>query len=330
MVRVTFLFVIFALQIFIIMRKVIGIGETVLDIIFKQGKPVSALPGGSTFNAIISLARSGVNTTFISETGNDRVGDQVISFMKNNGVSSDNVSVFPDSRTPLALAFLDENNNADYIFYKDHPHDQLEFSFPEVNRDDIVLFGSFFAVNPVVRPQVAGFLEYAKEHGAILYYDVNYRPSHRTDIMKITPNLLDNLEFADIVRGSHEDFDVLYKMPDPDKVYTSEISFYCKKFICTLGAQPIQLRAEGGFKKSYPVSDTDTVSTVGAGDNFNAGLIYGMIRNHITRDDIDHGLTEEQWDSIVTAGQQFSTECCKDIYNYISPEFGANMKALLK
>lgn len=157
MVRVTFLFVIFALQIFIIMRKVIGIGETVLDIIFKQDKPVSALPGGSTFNAIISLARSGVNTTFISETGNDRVGDQVISFMKKNGVSSDNVSVFPDSRTPLALAFLDENNNADYIFYKDHPHDQLEFSFPEVNRDDIVLFGSFFAVNPVVRPQVAGF-----------------------------------------------------------------------------------------------------------------------------------------------------------------------------
>lgn len=220
-----FSFVIFALQIFIIMRKVIGIGETVLDIIFKQDKPVSALPGGSTFNAIISLARSGVNTTFISETGNDRVGDQVISFMKKNGVSSDNVSVFPDSRTPLALAFLDENNNADYIFYKDHPHDQLEFSFPEVNRDDIVLFGSFFAVNPVVRPQVAGFLEYAKEHGAILYYDVNYRPSHRTDIMKITPNLLDNLEFADIVRGSHEDFDVLYKMPDPDKVYTSEISF---------------------------------------------------------------------------------------------------------
>ena len=30
--------------------------------------------------------------------------------------------------------------------------------------------GSFFALNPVVRPQVAGFLEYAKEHGAILYF----------------------------------------------------------------------------------------------------------------------------------------------------------------
>ena len=36
------------------MRKVIGIGETVLDIIFKDNQPVSAVPGGSAFNAAIS------------------------------------------------------------------------------------------------------------------------------------------------------------------------------------------------------------------------------------------------------------------------------------
>ena len=51
------------------MRKVIGIGETVLDIIFRNEQPISAVPGGSTFNAIISLGRSGVETGFISETG---------------------------------------------------------------------------------------------------------------------------------------------------------------------------------------------------------------------------------------------------------------------
>ena len=54
------------------MRKVIGIGETVLDIIFKNGKPIEAVPGGSSFNAVISLGRSGVNASFISEAGNDR------------------------------------------------------------------------------------------------------------------------------------------------------------------------------------------------------------------------------------------------------------------
>ena len=308
------------------MRKVIGIGETVLDIIFKEGQPVNAVPGGSTFNAIISLGRCGVNSTFISEAGNDRIGDYVIKFLKDNGVNADNVNIFPDSKSPISLAFLDENNNADYIFYKDHPHDQLEFVYPEVNPDDIVIFGSFFAINPVVRPQVAGFLEYAHNHGAILYYDVNFRSQHKDEIMKITPNLIENLEFADIVRGSHEDFEILYKQPEADKVYNSEISFYCKKFICTRGSEPVSIRAENNFAKEYDVLKTDAVSTIGAGDNFNAGFIFGMLKSNITHYDIENGLTEKQWDRLISSGLSFSAECCKDIYNYVSSEFGEKMK----
>ncbi|MGV2541444.1 carbohydrate kinase, partial [Bacillus pumilus] len=72
---------------------VIGIGETVLDIIFKNGQPIGAYPGGSTFNAIISLGRSEVNSTFISEAGRDRVGRHIIDFLKENGVNADNVNV---------------------------------------------------------------------------------------------------------------------------------------------------------------------------------------------------------------------------------------------
>ena len=189
------------------MRKVIGIGETVLDIIFKHEQPIGAYPGGSSFNAIISMARAGVSTTFISETGNDRVGQNILCFLKDNGVDTTNVNIFPESKSPVSLAFLDDNNDAQYIFYKDHPHDQLDFVYPDIQPDDIVVFGSFFAVNPVIRPQIVGLLDYARNHGAIIYYDVNFRSSHRDEVMKITPNYLENLEYADIVRGSHEDFE---------------------------------------------------------------------------------------------------------------------------
>ena len=48
------------------MRKVIGIGETILDIIFKNNQPIGAVPGGSMFNGLISLGRAGLNTTFKS------------------------------------------------------------------------------------------------------------------------------------------------------------------------------------------------------------------------------------------------------------------------
>ena len=72
------------------MRKVIGIGETMLDIIFKNSKPIEAVPGGSTFNAIVSLGRAGVPCTFFSEAGNDRVGEYIKEFLRDNGVDADN------------------------------------------------------------------------------------------------------------------------------------------------------------------------------------------------------------------------------------------------
>ena len=310
------------------MRKVIGIGETVLDIIFKDDEPVSAVPGGSVFNALISLGRAGVKASLISETGNDHIGRKIIRFMEENGVDGSNVNVYADSKSPLSLAFLNDNNDAEYIFYKDHPHDQLDFIYPDIQPDDIVMFGSFYAINPVIRPQVAGLLEYAKNHGAILYYDVNFRASHRNEVMKITPNLLDNLEYADVVRGSNEDFSILFNRNDADSVYRTDISFYCHNFIYTQGSEPVEVRAEGGVNCQYPVGNTQTVSTIGAGDNFNAGFVYGLIKYGITKDDIQRGLTREQWDKLVECAQMFSCECCKNINNYISKEFGEKLKNL--
>ena len=308
------------------MRKVIGIGETVLDIIFRDEKPISALPGGSTFNAIISLGRSGVKASMISETGNDRIGQNIIKFMESNGIDASYVNVYPESKSPLSLAFLNDHNDADYIFYKDHPHDRIDYVYPEVNADDIVLFGSFFALNPGIRPQVYAFLDYARQRGAILYYDVNFRASHKNEVMKVTPNLLDNLEMADIVRGSSEDFEILFRQHDADTVYRSQIAFYTKKFIYTRSADPVEVRGDSGFSKQYPVLPTETVSTIGAGDNFNAGFIYGLIKNGITRQHIDQGLTESQWDALVSSALDFSAECCRDIYNYVSEEYGEKMR----
>ncbi|MBQ2210032.1 MAG: carbohydrate kinase [Prevotella sp.] len=308
------------------MRKVIGIGETVLDIIFKDDQPIQAVPGGSTFNAIISLGRSGVKTSFISETGNDRIGRLITRFLEENGCDASCVNVYPDSKSPLSLAFLNEKNDAEYLFYKDHPNDRLDFTYPEVNADDIVLFGSYYALNPVIRPQVKGFLDHAHERGAILYYDVNFRSSHQDEVMRLTPNLLENFELADIVRGSAEDFEILFKKNDPDVVYRSQIMFYTKKFIYTQGAAPIALRADGGLKKQYPIAPIDTVSTIGAGDNFNAGFLYGLIRYGITQKEMVEGISEQQWDQLIQCGQQFSAEACRSLYNYVSPEFGAKMK----
>ena len=305
------------------MRKVIGIGETVLDIIFKNEQPIAAVPGGSVFNGLISLGRSGINTTFISETGNDRVGRNIIQFLKDNHVDASNISVYPETKSPVSLAFLNEKNDAEYVFYKDHPHDRLDFVYPDIQADDIVMFGSYYAVNPVIRPQVQSFLEFARSRGAILYYDVNFRASHRGEVMKLRATILENLEYADIVRGSQEDFEVMFNMGDAETVYRSQISFYTKNFIYTQGAEPLEVRGVGGLSKQYPVQQMETVSTIGAGDNFNAGFVFGLMKYGITREMLENGLTEEQWDLLIDQARQFSANVCKSISNSVDPTFAA-------
>ena len=312
------------------MRKVIGIGETILDIIFKNDQPIGAVPGGSIFNGVISLGRTGLPTALISETGDDRVGRRVISFLEENHVDASSVSVYPESKSPISLAFLNEHNDAEYIFYKDHPHDRLEMIYPDIHPDDIVMYGSFYAINPVIREQMAAFLTFAHERGAILYYDVNYRSSHRHELMKVKPNILENFELATVVRGSKEDFEVMFDMQDAEKVYRSEISFYCKNFIYTQGPEPLEVRGVGGQSLQYPVEQTETVSTIGAGDNFNAGFVYGLVKYGITREMLETGILKEQWDHLVSEAQQFAANVCQSINNSVDESFAEQKKLELE
>ena len=305
------------------MRKVIGIGETILDIVFKNGQPNKAVPGGSVFNGLISLGRAGVDATLISEVGNDRVGDTILNFMKENGVKNNHVCVYPDSKSPVSLAFLNEKNDAEYIFYKDYPKLRLDVELPEINSDDIVMFGSFYAVSPLIRNKVKELLDKARSVGAIIYYDVNFRSTHKNDAIKLMPTILENFEYADIVRGSTEDFGNMFGMTDADKVYQHKVGFYCPRFICTNGGDGLCLRTKT-VKKDYPVEPLQTVSTIGAGDNFNAGLVFGLLTNRIRKADLDE-LTEADWDKIVASGMSFSREVCASLDNYISKEFAASL-----
>lgn len=303
------------------MRKIIGIGETILDILFRDGKPQAAVPGGSVYNGIVSLGRMGMDVTFISETGNDRVGQIILENMRENGVNTDSVNVFPDGKSPVSLAFLNERNDAEYIFYKDYPKLRLDVKIPEIGKDDILMIGSYYAVSPLLRDKIKEVMDKAKDNGAIIYYDVNFRSNHVSEAIKLMPTVLENFEYADILRGSTEDFQNLFKINDPDKVYKNNVGFYCRNFICTDADKDIHLYTSS-FRKTYAVEPIKTVSTVGAGDNFNAGVLYGLVKNNIGKEDLPN-LSETDWDKVIRCGIDFSAEVCRSVNNSVSKEFAA-------
>ena len=303
------------------MRKVFGIGETILDIIFRNDQPQKAVPGGSVFNGLISLGRLNVPVSFISELGNDRVGDMIRDFMEDNHITTEFVDRFPDGKSPISLAFLDDDKNANYIFYKDYPAQRLEVPLPKIEKDDIFVFGSYYSLNPVLRTRMVEFLQYAQERKAIIYYDPNFCKAHAHEAIRLMPTVLENLEFADIVRGSDEDFQNLYGKSDAQEVYKEHIQFYCDRFLTTHGANGVNLHTRN-FTRHFDSPQIQPLSTIGAGDNFNAGIIYGLLKYDVRHADLP-SLDQDTWRKIIRCGMDLASEVCQSYDNYISKEFAA-------
>ena len=167
--------------------------------------------------------------------------------------------------------------------------------------------------------QILELLDQAREKKAIIYYDPNFRSSHKNEAMKLAPTIIENLEYADIVRGSLEDFFYMYGLQDVDKIYKDKIKFYCPRFICTAGGDKVSLRTNL-VSKEYPIEPLEAVSTIGAGDNFNAGLIYGLLKYDVRYRDLNN-LNEEVWDKVVQCGKDFAAEVCRSFSNSVSVEF---------
>lgn len=313
--------------------SVIGIGETVYDIIFRNDSPTAAIPGGSTFNAMISIGRTvgkifpDITVKMITETGSDHIGDIIVDFMESNGVSSEYVTRNKGTQSHISLAFLDDNNDAQYEFYKDHEHAVLSENIIDTikfKENDIVVFGSYFAINPKIRQYTLSLLKAAHSAGAILYYDINFRKNHLRDLEDTLPNIIENCRLADFVRGSAEDFNYLFGTGDPEEIYKKHIADYCSNFICTCGADPVHVFAPG-FHRCFDAPQVETVSTVGAGDNFNAGFVFGLLKEDLSNTSC-RSMSPANWEKTVFSAGMFASEACTRLENYVDTDFWVRLR----
>ncbi len=300
------------------MRKIYAVGETVLDILFNNNLPFTARAGGACLNSAVTLGRLGMPVYFIGEYGLDEVGNFIDNFLRENKVSTEYVYRYYDGKSALALAFLNENKDASYDFYKIYPNKRLNISFPEIKRDDIVLFGSMYAITPEVRPKLFELINQANRNKAIVIYDPNFRKIHLHDLPKLKPTILDNIKHADIVRGSNEDFSFIFGVKDADEAYES-VNELVPNLLYTASRKGVFLRTPY-HAAEFPVKTIEPISTIGAGDSFNAGIAYSIFKQNISYKDLQH-LDESSWKRIVTTAIDFGTHVCLNYDNYISKEF---------
>jgi fructokinase len=301
------------------MPTVYAIGETIYDIIFRNGQPVAARPGGSMLNSAVSLGRCGLKVEMITELGDDEVGRLVMDFLHANGVSTTFIAPVPGFKTPVSLAFLDEKGNASYSFYKKYPEKRLEINWPELKRGDVVLFGSFYSLAKEIRPQLVSFIRKSKKDGAMIIYDPNIRRNHLAEIHGLMREVEENISLADIVRGSDEDFENLFGLSEVHEIYAAIGKTGCRNLVVTRGTRGSEMHTTFGLV-FHPAREIETVSTIGAGDAFNAGIIFSIIINKMTVDELVN-INRASCIELLDYGTNFAADVCGSFDNYISPKF---------
>jgi fructokinase len=306
------------------MPKIYAIGETILDIIFDADhQPVAAKPGGSMLNSAVCLGRCGLNVEMITELGDDTVGRLVLDFLKTNGVSVSCIKPVKKLKTPVSLAFLDHEGKADFSFYKKYPEKRLDIQWPEISPGDVVLFGSFYSLNDGVRQKIIPFIKRAKQAGGIIIYDPNLRKNHMEEIRQLMHLVDENLSLADIVRGSDEDFGNLFGLAQERAIFEMVSHTGCRNLVITKGSKGADLLTDH-LTIHARANRVKVISTIGAGDAFNAGLIYGLIKNGLTVHQ-PVNINRELWQKILSFGITFARNVCGSYDNYISIDFAREL-----
>jgi len=304
-------------------RRVYAIGEAVLDIIFKDNIVQGATPGGAMLNSAVSLSRAGINVSLITEVAKDQTGAMVESFLNQNNILTNLIYKHSDGKTAIALAFLSDVNDASYLFYKNHPSKRLQIEVPEFTPDDILLFGSYYSIDPSIRQILLPIIMKAKQNGSMIVYDPNFRKPHTGKLELLRPYIMENISMADIVRGSDEDFMNIFGVELIDQV-RHVVGNCAPVIIMTNSSKAVYLNIKN-FTTEFPVQKITPVSTIGAGDNFNAGIIYGLIKENIYPASLNK-LNAEKWETLVSYGVTFASDVCKSYENYISKELAETLR----
>lgn len=243
------------------------VGEALVDVV--EGVPH---PGGSPMNVAIGLARLGLPTTLLTRIGDDAEGRLLTAHIADAGVQIADGSVQAGARTSRAVAVIDQDGSASYEF-------ELDWRLPHASAEaaDLLHVGS---LGSVVEPgaDTVQSLFCGADSATIRSFDPNVRPALLPQQSVAIARIEELMSAADVVKLSDEDAAWLYPELDSGEVLTRVGALGPGVVALTRGGEGCVVAVAGIdeplVRSAAPVS---VVDTIGAGDAFMSGLLFGML-----------------------------------------------------
>ena len=283
------------------MIDILTIGEMLIDLtqtgVSDAGIPVyTAFPGGAPANVAVAAAKLGAKTAFIGKVGNDAFGKLLVDTVKNNGVNADGMIISDSDNTTLAVVSLQESGERSFAFYrKGFADTQLieeEISLEQLSNTHFLHFGSVSMTEEPSRSATFNSALRAKNTGATITYDPNYRASLWDSVDDALFQMKMPLSIVDILKISDEELPLFTGTDDPETGTKQLYEQYgISLILLTLGADGAYYRF-GDITGKCDGVKVNVADTNGAGDTFFGAFLSGMARlqkyqpSELTEDEI--------------------------------------------
>ncbi|OYT35199.1 sugar kinase [Archaeoglobales archaeon] len=260
---------------------VIGFGALNLDKIYlvdkipspdQEGfvKDVKTFPGGSAANTVVGLSRLGIKTGYLGKVGKDEEGKILLNNLISEKVETSGVIV-AEGRSGTALIFVDESGNR-AILVDPGVNDTIRFK--EINLDLVEKFKMLHLTSFICKISDESFNSQKK---LVKEFDfVSFDPG-LPYAEKGLKSLEPILKHTTIFLPSKQELEIIFST-NYEEAADLCIQMGIQIVAVKMGERGCWIKTSEDEFLIKPFN-VKVIDTTGAGDAFNAGFIYGFLKN---------------------------------------------------
>lgn len=295
------------------MYDIVALGEVLIDFT-NNGYSASGMrlfeqnPGGAPANMLTAATKLGLSTAFIGKVGTDMHGQFLKEVLEQQGIDTKGMILDPNFFTTLAFVELKENGERVFSFARKPGADTM-LTKEDLNQDlltntKVFHFGSLSLTNDPSKTATYEAIRIAKDAGAIISYDPNYRAPLWENEKVAIEMMREPIPYVDMMKISDEETELLTGQVDPEAAAEILISQGVKVVVVTLGEKGALVRIKDG---SHIVAGfkSQVVDTTGAGDSFWGSFVQQVLG---TKKAVEE-LTLEELSKCVTYANAVASIC---------------------
>ena len=269
------------------MADLVCLGELLMDFFpVEIGRPlveVSAfrpIPGGAPANVAVAAARLGVQSAFIGKVGDDPFGHRLADVLRSENVNVQGMCYDPAVRTTVNFLAQPDANSYTCLFYRNPGADMMlekaDLDVPLLQQTRALHIGSLSLAQEPSRSATLEAIRLARQAGALVSFDVNYRPTLWASAAEARRQILAVVPSADMLKMNEAEAELLAGRAEPQEAAQAMLSLGPQLCVVTLGPGGSYGHTRTASVHA-PAFAVQTVDATGCGDAFIAGLLLKLL-----------------------------------------------------